>query len=252
MADRVILSRKTEKNGVKGLQERSRSEDFISGGGSQTCRLLRKSKRSLLEQRFLRTRSSGQCEGAESLRKKSEGLAVLMERLAADAHAVLKLHMAAFVLEYPLRMSLPDAKSPGLGMRSCSHYESNSEHLRDSEKGRASAGLEIESDINTFYPSCHKTRVDETLGHKSNYSLNIALKGQPKANRNAGITANWRHWRAVLDDRLALNEGETEVSRRCSVEAGDEKCRQDFPGCKERGEDVNITVMISDNANVLP
>lgn len=49
------------------------------------------------------------------------------------------------------------------------------------------------------------------IGHKSNYSLNIALKGQPKANRNAGITANWRHWRAVLDDRLALNEGETEV-----------------------------------------
>lgn len=49
------------------------------------------------------------------------------------------------------------------------------------------------------------------IGHKSNYSLNIALKGQPKANRNAGISANWRHWRVVLDDRLALNEGETAV-----------------------------------------
>ncbi len=49
------------------------------------------------------------------------------------------------------------------------------------------------------------------IGRKSNYSLNIALKGQPKANRNAGISANWRHWRVVLDDRLALNEGETAV-----------------------------------------
>lgn len=55
------------------------------------------------------------------------------------------------------------------------------------------------------------------IGHKSNYSLNIALKGQPKANRNAGISANWRHWRVVLDDRLALNEGETAVIKSQAV-----------------------------------
>ncbi|KAI7792274.1 hypothetical protein IRJ41_001238 [Triplophysa rosa] len=66
MADRVIMYRKTEKNGVKGLQECSRSENLISGGGSPTCRLLCKLKRSLLEQRFLRTRSTGNEEEAKA------------------------------------------------------------------------------------------------------------------------------------------------------------------------------------------
>lgn len=51
------------------------------------------------------------------------------------------------------------------------------------------------------------------IGHKSNYSPNIASNGRPKADRNAGISANCRcsaHSR-LLDDRFAFNEGQSTV-----------------------------------------